>query len=320
MSLETHLPLRGHRDFSILWTGRAVNQLGTAVGSVALPVLAVTVLHASPLQVSLLSAVSTLTVLLLSFPVGLYAEHRRKRPVMIAADLVRFSALASVAVLGYLDLLTLGVLYAVSFVNGACQIAFMSASQAHVKALVGPDRLADAHGKLQSTTWLSISVGPSLGGLLVSALGALTGYLVHAVSFLAAALSLPLLRQPEPEPPKPDRGGYREELLAGLRCPWYFLIPLAVPGYAGVVIVCVGFGGQLVFAALANATMSTYRQSVTPDDLMTRVGSLWSFATTALQPLFIVAGGVLATAVGNRPTLAVAATLMAGATLLLPRR
>ncbi|CAM3238659.1 MFS transporter [Stackebrandtia soli] len=400
---ERHLSVKGHRDFSVLWAGRAVNQFGSAIGMVALPMLAVSMLGASVFEVSILAAITTLTVLLASFPTGLYVEFRRKRPIMIGAELTRSVFLAAVAVLGLFGVLEYWHLCLVAFAGGMCLILYQAAAQPHIKALVRPERLADAQGKLESTNWLSISVGPTLGGLLLGVFGVLFGYAVHAVSFVFSAVATWRLRTPEPPPPA--RGATerkRDELLAGLRfvaghrmlrkviiswivfagasamaspvavvfylrdlefdavqfglimgipslggflgarlarvvaqrfgairglwiasmlrTPWYFLIPLAVPGYSGVLVAGLGFGGLLLFAGMANSVMSTYRQLATPDHLLTRVATLWSFATTSLQPAFIVIGGVVATMIGARATLCVAAVLMGSAVIFLPRR
>lgn len=82
----------------------------------------------------------------------------------------------------------------------------------------------------------------------------------------------------------------------------------------------VGFGLVLVFAAAANSAMSGYRQLETPDGLMSRVATLWAFATTVSQPLFILLGGVVASLADARAALLVAALVMSLAGFLLPRR
>ncbi|WP_344578874.1 hypothetical protein [Nonomuraea roseoviolacea] len=104
-----------------------------------------------------------------------------------------------------------------------------------------------------------------------------------------------------------------------LRGPWYFLIPAAVPGPLGLLMCGFGFGMVLLFAGAANSTMTSYRQSQTPDHLMARVAALWSFATTVTQPLFILLGGLVATWAGARASLFAAAGVMAAAALVLPR-
>lgn len=69
-----------------------------------------------------------------------------------------------------------------------------------------------------------------------------------------------------------------------LRGPWQLLIPLAVAGLGGLVLSGVGFFGVLLFASAANSALTSYRQLQTPERLMSRVATLWSFATTVVQP------------------------------------
>jgi predicted MFS family arabinose efflux permease len=386
-----------------LWAGLTVSQLGSAVGMVALPVVAVVVLRASAFQVSFLAAVSSVAVLLSSFPVGVRVEFRYKRPTMVAADVVRFLSLLSIPLASAFASLSFVQLCVVAAVNAVAQIAFAAAAQANLVALVSRADLVDATGRLQSTNWLSLSVGPSLGGALVGAFGAVGTVLIDAVSFLGSAAAVLRIRQPEPAPPvRPGAGSRRDELLLGLRyvartrvlrrmlvswvlfagcvgmatpistvfylrdlhfdpwqygllmgipsvggfCgarlvgrvaaewgavralwwasllrgPWYFLIPLATPGRVGLVLCIVGFTGVLFFAAMANSAMTACRQLMTPDELLSRVGTLWSFATTVAQPVLILAGGALAGVLGTRAALVIAAAVMSGSALALPRR
>ncbi|GAA2759025.1 MFS transporter [Actinopolymorpha rutila] len=401
MSVQ-QVSVRGHRDFQRLWAGLAVSQLGSAVGGVALPIVAVTDVHASTFQISLLAGFTAITTALLAFPMGNFVEFRRKRPVMITADVARFVSLASVPLAGLSHALTFAQLCVVAVVNATSGIAFGGAAQAHLKALVSTERLVDANGRLESTNWLRMSVGPSLGGALVGLLTALGTLLIDAVSFLASALAIRLIRQPEPAPPVRDSERSRRSELAGglhfvwghpalrnmliswvcfagaiamsgpvttifylrelhftafqygllmglpslggvagarltrrmvarfgsvpvlwwasvLRGPWNFLIPLAAPGLIGLVQCAVGFAGLLFFAAMANSTMAGYRQLATPDHLMSRVSTLWVFATTVAQPLFILVGGLTAAQLGSRVTLVVSAVLVCGTAFLLPR-
>lgn len=395
----------GHRDFQRLWAGSVVSQFGSAIGMVALPVIAVAVLDAAAWQVSLLAGVAALTTVLVAFPIGRRIEYTRKRPVMIGSDLLRAATLASLPAAHALGALTYTHLCAVAAVNAVCAIAFTGASQAHLKSLVGPARLIDANSRLESTRWLSISVGPSLAGALIAALSAVGALVANTVGFLIGALAVRSIREPEPDPPTPPAPGEgtskRSELFAGLgfvwghpvlrpiliswilfagassmaapltavyymrdlgfsafeygllmgvpslggllgarlvprlvrrlgslrtlwwasllRGPWYFLIPFAVPGKVGLLMCGVGFGLVLVFAAAANSAMSGYRQLETPDGLMSRVATLWAFATTVSQPVFILLGGVVATLADARVALLAAAAVMSLAGLLLPR-
>jgi hypothetical protein len=110
-------------------------------------------------------------------------------------------------------------------------------------------------------------------------------------------------------------------ILSLLRGPWQFLIPLAMPGPAGLVLCLVGTFGVLLFSGGANSMMAGYRALQTPDHLMVRVSTLWSFTTTVGQPVFLLLGGALAVTLGARTTLyAGAAGMIAASLLLLPAR
>ncbi|MFK4083244.1 MFS transporter [Kribbella sp. NPDC020789] len=187
-------------DFRRLWFANAVSAMGSGIGYGALPLVAVLVLDVSTVQVSMLAAISALAAAVLALPMGDFIERRRKRPVMIAADVVRFGALASVPIAVAFDVLSYPQLCVVGVVQSAAQIAFMGASGAHLKALVGPEGRAEANGKFEQVFWLTMSVGPAIGGGLVSLVGATLTLVVDAVSFLLSALGIRRIQQPEPEP------------------------------------------------------------------------------------------------------------------------
>ena len=98
------------RDFRRLWVAFTVSAFGSAVGLGALPLVAVLALDSSTFQVSMLAALSAVAGAALALLMGDFIEQRRKRPVMIASDLVRFAALVSVpvAALGFVLLYAIG--------------------------------------------------------------------------------------------------------------------------------------------------------------------------------------------------------------------
>ncbi|MBT2507437.1 MFS transporter, partial [Streptomyces sp. ISL-98] len=109
-------------DFRTLFTATALSQLGTNVGYVAVPLIAVSALDASPGQVGLLATLSTIAFLLIGLPAGAWVDRMRLRRVLIAADLARAALFASVPVAWALDALTLGQLYAVVLLNGCATV------------------------------------------------------------------------------------------------------------------------------------------------------------------------------------------------------
>ena len=107
-----------HRDFMKLWSGQAISEFGTAVSQLALPTIAVLVLHASAFEVALLGTVEFLPFLLFTLPAGVWVDRLQRRSVLIAGDAGRAVLLATIPVAYVYDALTLGQLYVVGFLVG----------------------------------------------------------------------------------------------------------------------------------------------------------------------------------------------------------
>ncbi|MGW0478303.1 MFS transporter [Nonomuraea sp. NPDC003214] len=187
--------------FRGLYVAAAVSQFGSQITYVALPLLAVTVLGAGAGEVGLLSAVGTLTVLVLGLPAGAWVDRVRRRPVMVAADLARACVLLSVPVAWWAGWLGMGQLYAVAALVGAGSLAFDVASFSLVPALVGRERLTAANSMLVGTSAGMDVAGRGVAGVLVQAAGAPVAILLDALSYLWSALWL--RRVPEPAPAAP---------------------------------------------------------------------------------------------------------------------
>lgn len=214
-------PVWRERDFVLLWTGRTVDLFGSQVSWLALPLVAIALLHASAFQVAALGAVGALPGLLFSLPAGVLADRVPRRPLMIAAALGSAVLMGSVPVVAAAGRMTLAQLYGVSFLAGTLGVVYDCAASAMPLLLVGRERLAAANGRMTAARTLAEMAGPSLGGLLVGLLGAARAVAFDAGSFLFSAATAALLRQREPpRAPAPEptaRPRFRAELAAGLR-------------------------------------------------------------------------------------------------------
>ncbi|MFB6521361.1 MFS transporter [Streptomyces sp. NPDC056401] len=188
------------RQFGWLWAAYAVSTLGTWLAFDAFALIAILALHAGPAEVSALAAAGPAVAAVVALPLGPWVEFRRKRPVMIAMDLIRFAALMSVPAAYALGLLGLTQLLVVSVVVGAADIAFTAASGACVKALVRPEDLIVANGRFESTTWTATMLGPPLGGVAIAALGPVMTVVGNAVSYLLSAAGIRAIGGEEQRP------------------------------------------------------------------------------------------------------------------------
>lgn len=230
-------------DFRRLWAAYTVSEAGNGLSFGAIPLVAVLVLRVPEFQVSLLAALSGLSAALLGLPAGPWIEYRRKRPIMITADLARAAVLLSVPIAAAGGWLSYPQLCVVAVVQSAGVIVFASASGAHLKALVGPADRAAANGRFEATLWTSLSVGPPLGGALTSWLGVSWTLTVDAASFLLSAIGVRSIRTPEPPPPVRREQRRLPEIIAG----WRYI--LAHRGLRALFINSQVFGGSMMAAS-----------------------------------------------------------------------
>src|SRR5438445_13494347 len=85
-----------HVDFLKLWTGETVSEFGSQITLLAVPTVAILILHAGPFQVGILSALEFLAFPTLGLVAGVYADRIRRRPIMIVWDLGRVVAVGPI--------------------------------------------------------------------------------------------------------------------------------------------------------------------------------------------------------------------------------
>jgi MFS family permease len=217
MATRARSPLWRHRDFLLLWSGQTTSQVGAAVGAVAVPLLAATVLGASPFQMGLLTAAESIGFLLVGLPAGALLDRVRKIPVMVGADVVRLVLLLSVPVAWWAGVLTFTQLTLVVLAVGVATVFFDVGYQSVLPAVVGRAGLVDGNGKLEATRAAADVGGPALGGGLVQLAGAANAVLLDAMSYLVSAVLLARMRTAEPPPGAQPRRSLRAEMGEGLR-------------------------------------------------------------------------------------------------------
>ena len=206
-----------HGDFLKLWSAETVSQFGSQTGQLALPFVAILVLHASAFQVAALGTVEFLPFILFTLPAGVWVDRLPRRPILIAGDLGRFALYATVPVAYVADVLTLGQLYVVGFLVGICTVFFDVAYQSYLPALVDRSQIIEGNSKLEISRSAAQVGGPGLGGGLVELFTAPYAVLVDAVSFLASGLFILRIRKEEPRPEPVTVDGRKSSLWSELK-------------------------------------------------------------------------------------------------------
>ena len=207
--------LLAFRDFRLLWIGETTSSFGSSISNVALPLVALTVLHAGVFAISVLTAAAWLPWLIVGLPAGAWVDRLPRRRVMMTADLVSLAVFASVPVAAAVGWLTITQLIVVALLAGTATVFFATAYRAFLPALLGGDDLLEGNAKLQGSEQVTHVAGPGAAGLIAQATSAVGGVIVDAASFAVSAVCLSRIRLDEPRPAA-SRRHLRREIAEGL--------------------------------------------------------------------------------------------------------
>jgi hypothetical protein len=208
------------RDFRTFMAGRLVTEVGSRITREGLPIVAILSAGATAPGLGVMAAVSYLAVVALAPASGVLADRRRRRPIMIAADLVRAALLATVPLAALAGRLTFAQMLVVTGLVAGVGVFFDVADRAWLPDFVGRKRLAEGNAAVSGASGAGETVGPVLMGALIQGLGGPAAVGLDALSYVASALSLALVRRPEPPPrPRLERAGQgaMAEAAAGYR-------------------------------------------------------------------------------------------------------
>ncbi|QBD76871.1 MFS transporter [Ktedonosporobacter rubrisoli] len=195
--------LRGlwrNQDFVRLWLGRTVSNVGNGITGLALPLTAVLILSATPLQMGILSALSGFSTLLLGLFAGTWVDRLRCRPIMIATDIGRALLLISIPLAMLAGVLRIEQLYCVAALLGILTVFFNVADASFLPALLSQEELVEGNSKLAMADSLAEIGGPSLAGPLVQLWGAPLAIIVDVLTFLGSAWCLFRIAKKEVKP------------------------------------------------------------------------------------------------------------------------
>jgi MFS family permease len=185
-------PLASHTSgtFWKYWTALTVSTTGSGVSVVAIPLLALIVLHASNLQMGLLAAASYVGTVLIGLPSGVIAQQFPLRFLQVSLDGVRAVAMLSVPLAAWLGFLSVPFLLVVAFLAGLAGNLYDVANMSYLPRLVRKEELAARNGLLSGTISATELTGQALGGVLVQIVGAPFSILLDAATYVFSAIVL----------------------------------------------------------------------------------------------------------------------------------
>ncbi|WJY00396.1 MFS transporter [Curtobacterium sp. 458] len=247
--------LRRVPGFRSYWSAATVSSFGSAVSAVAVPVLVVTVLHASPFEVGLVNAAQFLPYALFGLIVGAYVDRVQRKPLLIWASVGRGACLGTIPVLWLTGVLNLWATAAALFVFGILSVVGFAATQSLLPRIVPRNLLLAANARVDQSDAAAQTAGPALGGVLVSIVTAPVAIAIDAVSYIVDALLIARVPVNEQMPARRVGSRLRGEIADGLR--WTYghptLAPLAMSTHLWFLA---NAAALTVFATLALRTLA----------------------------------------------------------------
>lgn len=289
--------------------------IGTEIGELAVPVLAVVTLAASATELSLVRAALLVPYLLLTLWFGVIVDRHPRRPLLIAADLGRGVLLAVVCALALTGWLTIPLLIAAAALLGSLAVLSALAEFSFVPQVVGEDQLIDANARITAAQSAIGVAGAGAGGVLVQVLTAPFALLLNAVGFLASGVLLAGVRVTETVPAHPAEGRAKvsavREAREGIRVLLHHRALRALLGEATLW----NLGNEVFMLALSLLVLRTYGFGAAALGVVLMAGGVGAFAGSLASRRLTARFGygrslVVAMLVGN--TAPVAALLAAG--------
>jgi MFS family permease len=208
---------RAERDLARIVAAATISNFGSMLTGVALPFVAIDALGAGAAEMSALSIARLLPGLTIGLSLAAWIERRRKRGVMIGADLGHAALLLAVPAAYAFGVLSMPLLWAFALLSGLFSFAFGVARQSFVPSLASREQLVAANARIAAGNNAAEALAFGSGGWLVQLLSAPLALVADAFSTLASAALLAGIPERELEPPAGparERGAVRA--LAGL--------------------------------------------------------------------------------------------------------
>ncbi len=293
-------------DFVKLWIGQTISEIGSRITIVALPLIAVLILKARPFQMGMLAGIGGFASLIFGLAAGLCVDRLRRRPILIVTDLGRAVVLGSIPLAAVFGILRMQQIYAVVAVAGILTVIFDVAYQSYLPSLVERDQILEGNSKLAFSSSIAEIAGPGLTGILVQLLTAPIAILLDAISFLVSALTILLVRKPEPQVVPTPRLHVWEELTAGMRAIAQSPIRRAFAGHSGTA----GFFGGFFASLYVLYAISDLHLSPALLGAVIALGGIGNVIGAAIAPKLMRSAGIGTTLIGSLLIMGVASLMI----------
>ena len=336
-------------DFNKFWFSRSVSVFGSQISVVALPLLAVLTLEATPAQMGWLNALQQLPMAFFGLMAGVWVDRARRRPMLVVTNLAQGVLVAAIPLAAYGGWLSLPLVYVVAFAANSFRVVEGVAERAYLPSILPKERLLEGNSKIWFSYSLSQTVGPGIAGGLVTTIGAPFALALDALSYFVSGASIASIRGREPRAAPAEKrartdvrlglqhlardpvlrplvlcGGMHNVFTVMLMTIYFIYLAreLALAPYVLGVILAAGGVGAIVGSVVARRLVGRLGspRTLIPTESMGRVNASIAFVLWAFTPFGALAAAAVSERVGPRGALWVSAIGVLLATAwLLPR-
>ncbi|MCD4689921.1 MFS transporter, partial [bacterium] len=175
------------RNFSVLWAGSLMSQMGDHLNLMALTALIFAVsagTRTSGLEFSKILLLASAPVLLFGPISGVYADRVNRKTMMIASDFIRAALVVAVPFVAG----SMGAVYVLVFLVFTVNRFYLSAKSAALPQIVPPGKLMEANSLLNVSVVAAMVIGPLGGGLLVERYGFAVGFAADSATYVISGV------------------------------------------------------------------------------------------------------------------------------------
>lgn len=176
-----------------MWIGACTSSIGTWMQKLAQSWLVLDI-SGSPFLLGLDAFLGEIPIFLFSLVGGVVADRMDRRKLLIASQVIQMSCAFTLAVLFAIHVVQVWHILTLSFIVGFAQAFGGPAYQALIPTLVQGDDLPNAIALNSIQFNLARIIGPVLGGLALTKLGATWCFGLNGASFIAVIISLVSIR------------------------------------------------------------------------------------------------------------------------------
>jgi MFS family permease len=233
-----------HRDFRYLFAGLGISYVGDWMYGVALLAYVFQETR-SPAWVAAAAILRFIPYLVFSPFAGMLGDRYERRSVMLASDLVRATAMFSLAAVSALSGPVVLAL-AIVMVLTTASTPYQPALAAMTPSLVGEEDLAAANSALTVIENIGLALGPAIGGLLLYLGSPSVAFALNGITFLVSLAAVAAVETRSKASAEGEEEGFKERFFQGFR---------AVRGSADILIMLAVIAGSAVLYGQENVLL-----------------------------------------------------------------